>query len=194
MEILNGLIQFTLFLMEKFNSKVEQTESRTNWKSNRLLEQIVFDFRGSTVHNTKYTAFWCNVLHLLQSCIFKDTISCHWVHIFSLTHKLLLAKWSYHQYYTCTAHSHHHFLCIHIFFCFKYQYHFFHQQHNFWFTLPPELFLVFNYLHQIKIWPFSTRVRQNTLVRKQKNKLWKFTWCLKWAMLPNSQRKAHAPL
>jgi hypothetical protein len=29
LEILNGLIQFTLFLMVKFNSKVEQIESRT---------------------------------------------------------------------------------------------------------------------------------------------------------------------
>jgi hypothetical protein len=29
LEILNGLIQFTLFLMGKFNSKVEQIESRT---------------------------------------------------------------------------------------------------------------------------------------------------------------------
>ena len=29
MEILNGLIQFTLFLVGKFNSKVEQIESRT---------------------------------------------------------------------------------------------------------------------------------------------------------------------
>jgi len=35
--------------MGKFNSKVEQIESRTNRKSNRLLERIVFDFRGSTV-------------------------------------------------------------------------------------------------------------------------------------------------
>jgi hypothetical protein len=29
LEILNGLTQFTLFLMGKFNSKVEQIESRT---------------------------------------------------------------------------------------------------------------------------------------------------------------------
>jgi hypothetical protein len=29
LEILNGLIQFTLFLMGKFNSKSEQIESRT---------------------------------------------------------------------------------------------------------------------------------------------------------------------
>jgi len=29
LEILNGLIQFTLFVMGKFNSKVEQIESRT---------------------------------------------------------------------------------------------------------------------------------------------------------------------
>jgi len=44
LEILNRLIQFTLFLMGKFNS-----QSWTNWKSNCLLEQIVFDFWGSTV-------------------------------------------------------------------------------------------------------------------------------------------------
>jgi len=35
--------------MGKFNWKVEQIESRTNWKSNRLLERTVFDYRGSTV-------------------------------------------------------------------------------------------------------------------------------------------------
>jgi hypothetical protein len=29
LEILNGLIQFSLLLMGKFNTKVEQTESRT---------------------------------------------------------------------------------------------------------------------------------------------------------------------
>jgi hypothetical protein len=39
LEILNGLIQFTLFLMGKFNSKVEQTESRTaSW--NRLCSTV----------------------------------------------------------------------------------------------------------------------------------------------------------
>jgi hypothetical protein len=31
LEIFNGLIQFTLFLMGKFNSKVEQIESRTTF-------------------------------------------------------------------------------------------------------------------------------------------------------------------
>jgi len=46
LEILNGLIKFTLFLTGKFNSKVEQIESRTiesrtNLKSNKLnVEQI----------------------------------------------------------------------------------------------------------------------------------------------------------
>ena len=51
-EILNGLIQFTLFLVGKFNSKVEQI------KSNRLLERIVFDFRGSTVRVLKGILAW----------------------------------------------------------------------------------------------------------------------------------------
>jgi len=33
---LNGLIQFTLFIMRKFNSKVEQIESRTaSWNGLR---------------------------------------------------------------------------------------------------------------------------------------------------------------
>jgi hypothetical protein len=40
----NGLIQFTLFIMGKFNSKLEQLES-----PNRLLKRIVFEVRGSTV-------------------------------------------------------------------------------------------------------------------------------------------------
>jgi hypothetical protein len=40
-------------------------------------------------------------------------VSCHWVHIFSLTHKLFLAKESHYQSYMYPAHPHYHFLNIH---------------------------------------------------------------------------------
>jgi hypothetical protein len=49
LEILNGLIQFTLFLMGKFNSKVKQIESQTaSWNGlcSTFEGPLYLDIRG----------------------------------------------------------------------------------------------------------------------------------------------------
>jgi hypothetical protein len=67
LEILNGLIQFTLFLMGKFTSKVEQIESRTaSWKGLcSTFEGPLYSYLFRNVEKFKYIHFGSESLLLL---------------------------------------------------------------------------------------------------------------------------------
>jgi len=84
---LNGLIQFTLFLMGKFNSKVEQIESRTaSWNGLCSTFEGPLYTRNNTCLQRKHTKFWWHNLN--KTGLLEDTGTDDWTILIWVLEKL----------------------------------------------------------------------------------------------------------